>query len=70
MDVTSEAAETGRMDATTHEKIEALLAQARDMTQRTLGETPAAVVAEVFRQLCLEREYAPLPDEESDSVRH
>ncbi len=45
MDATSEATETGGMNTTTYEKIEALLSQARDMTQRTLGKTPAAIVA-------------------------
>jgi len=42
--------------------VAALLAQARDITQETLGSTPAAVVAEVFRALHMDTGEPPEPD--------
>lgn len=43
--------ETATMGTTLKNQIAGLLAQARDITQETLGSTPSVVVAEVFRAL-------------------
>ncbi|MGS1116889.1 hypothetical protein [Castellaniella sp. UC4442_H9] len=59
--------ETAEMDTTLKEQIARLLAQARDITQETLGSTPATVVAEVFRALHLD---AGMPPETEDGVDH
>lgn len=45
--------ETAVMDTTLRDQIARLLAQARDITQETLGSTPPEVLAEVFRTLHL-----------------
>lgn len=55
MDASAMAADTAGMDDD-YKGIEQLLAQARDITLRTLGEAPPQVVAEVFRQLCYQVE--------------
>ncbi|WP_237173019.1 hypothetical protein [Paracandidimonas lactea] len=49
-------------------KMAGLLAQARNITRAALGRAPAVVVAEVFRQLCVELDYVALA-ELDDSVR-
>jgi hypothetical protein len=41
------------MDTTLKNEITDLLTQARDITREVLDEAPAAVVAEVFRQMCI-----------------
>lgn len=46
---------------TTH--IAALLAQAREITRETLGETPPVVVAEVFRILYLDADAPAIPSD-------
>lgn len=56
MDAHTQAEHTAGMDTKT-KTVEELLAQARDITQRALGRLPDAVLAEVFRQLCVDREY-------------
>ncbi len=56
MDAGSQAGQTAGMEANTKTMAQ-LLAQAHDITQETLGRVPDIVLAEVFRQLCLEREY-------------
>lgn len=56
MDAYTETRHTAGMEADT-KTVAQLLALARDITQETLGHTPEAVLAEVFRQLCREREY-------------
>lgn len=56
MDASKQPGQTAGMEANT-KTVAQLLALARDITRETLGATPDAVVAEVFRQLCVEREY-------------
>ena len=56
MDVSKQAGQTAGMEANT-KTVAQLLVLARDITQETLGATPDAVLAEVFRQLCVEHEY-------------
>lgn len=56
MDAQGQARQTAGMETNT-KPVAQLLALARDITQETLGNTPDAVLAEVFRQLCLEHEY-------------
>lgn len=60
VDVQTRAGQTAGIE-TKIKTVEELLAQARDITQEALGRLPDAVVAEVFRQLCLERESRSVP---------
>ncbi|WP_417252762.1 hypothetical protein [Castellaniella sp.] len=53
MDTDRTTDETADMDTTLKNEITDLLAQARDITRDVLGEAPPAVVAEVFRQMCI-----------------
>lgn len=69
MDAHTQAGQTAGME-TKIKTVEELLAQARDITSNTLGCTPDAIVAEVFRQLCLEREYGLLQSDEQPSPLH
>ena len=69
MDAPTRAGQTAGMGTKT-KSTEELLAEARDITMRTMGDMPSNVVAEVFRQLCLEREYGAVSALEQTSSFH
>ncbi len=66
IDAHSPAMQTGGMN-TNEKTISELLAKALEITKATLGAAPDAIVAEVFRQLCLEREYDLLEEGDGDT---
>ena len=69
MDARTQAGQTAGMETKT-KTVEELLAQARDISVNTLGCAPDTIVAEVFRQLCLEREYGQAQSDGQPSPLH
>lgn len=62
--------ETATMNTALRNQIAGLLAQARDITQETLGSTPGVVVAEVFRALHMDSGQPLETDGEIDQDPH
>jgi uncharacterized protein YbjQ (UPF0145 family) len=60
MDAMQRLADTAGMNPR-HERIEELLAKARDIAMRTMGEAHPKIVEAVFQQLCFCEEPVPAP---------